>query len=103
MSASLSIAKLDANQSDFEQRLSALLAWDSVSDASVVAVVDEIITAIKARGDTALLEYTNRFDRMQVENFNELELSSQQIQQALKNISSEQRVALETAANRIEK
>ncbi len=98
---SASITRLDASQADFEQRLSELLAWDSVSDDSVVGVVDDVITAIKDRGDEALLEYTNRFDRMDVSAMTELVMGKAQIEQSLTMISAEERAALETAANRI--
>jgi len=98
---SASITRLNANQEDFEQRLSNLLAWDSVSDDSVVAVVDDVIASIKKRGDDALLEYTNRFDRMSASAMTELVMDKAQIQQSLSMISAEERAALETAANRI--
>jgi histidinol dehydrogenase len=97
-----SITTLDANQSDFEQQLSALLAWDSVSDVSVVSVVNEIIEAIKIRGDDALLEYTNRFDLMQASSIEQLIVSEEQIAKSLSMISNEQRQALEVAADRIQ-
>ena len=38
----LKITRLNSGQSDFEEQLSALLAWDSVSDQAVVEIVDEI-------------------------------------------------------------
>jgi histidinol dehydrogenase len=101
MSSAVSIARLDANQADFESRLSALLAWESVSDQAIAGVVSEVISAIKMRGDQALLEYSNRFDRMQAASITELEMSARQIVQSLEKISREQRAALEAAAERI--
>ncbi|MGK0499510.1 MAG: histidinol dehydrogenase [Oceanicoccus sp.] len=101
LSTALSITKLDANQTDFEQRLDKLLAWENVADNNVSAVVDEVINAIKAKGDEALLAFNNRFDRMQASSVASLELTTEQLQQALAAVSDEQRAALETAAERI--
>lgn len=99
--APVKIALLDANQTDFGTRLDALLAWDTVSDASVVAIVDEIVEAVKSQGDSALLDYSQRFDGLQVKSAAELELSPERIAQALEAVSPEQRQALEHAATRI--
>ncbi len=101
MSGSVSIARLDINQGDFESQLSQLLAWDSVSDEAVVGIVDEIIGAVSAKGDQALLGYNNRFDRMQSSSIAELEMSAQQIAHSLTMISDQERQALEAAAERI--
>ncbi|WP_101757602.1 histidinol dehydrogenase [Oceanicoccus sp. KOV_DT_Chl] len=98
---SLNITKLDANAADFERRLNQLLAWESVSDAAVVTVVGEVIAAVKADGDKALLEYTNRFDRMNAASVDVLEMSAQQLADSLAKISVEERAALEQAAARI--
>jgi len=101
MSLSVSIARLEAGQLDFDQQLSALLSWDSVSEGSVTEIVDEIISAVKTEGDSALLRYSNRFDRMQADTVAGLELSPEQIAHSLQAITGEQRQALEFAAERI--
>ena len=100
MSESL-ITRLDANQSDFKQRLDDLLAWESVSDTRVAGVVDDIIHQVKTRGDTAVLEFTNKFDRRNAEAMSELVITADQLKNALTQITPEQRQALEVAAERI--
>lgn len=95
------ITRLDATQSDFDERLDALLAWESVSDANVAGVVSDILREVKVRGDDALVEYTNRFDRRQVASVDELVIKPEQLQAALHSISAEQRDALQVAAERI--
>lgn len=95
------ITRLDATQSDFDERLDVLLAWESVSDATVAGVVSDILREVKARGDDALVEYTNRFDRRQVASVDELVIKPEQLQAALHSISGEQRDALQVAAERI--
>lgn len=95
------ITRLDANQSDFAERLDELLAWESVSDTRVAAVVDDILHQVKTRGDAAVLEYTNTFDRRSAASMNELVVTQAQLQEALAQITAEQRAALETAEGRI--
>ncbi|UYM14496.1 histidinol dehydrogenase [Endozoicomonas euniceicola] len=94
-------ARLDYHDQNFIQQLEYLLAWENVSDAKVYDTVKEIITAVRRRGDWALLNYTRRFDRVSASSMNELIISKQQLHNALESISDEQRHALETAAARI--
>ena len=100
MSNSL-ITRLDASQSDFKQRLDDLLAWESVSDTRVAGVVEDIIFQVKTRGDAAVLEFTNKFDRRSAQAMSELVITADQLKNSLTQISPEQRRALETAAERI--
>ena len=97
----LNITRLDTGQADFSQQLDQLLAWDSESDKAIEATVDNIIAAVKARGDDALLEFTARFDQRECQSMSDLTLSRKQLQQALDTISEAQRQALEQAAERI--
>lgn len=97
----LTIRRLTTADAAFNEQFAALLAWDSVSDKNVQASVSEIIHAVRTGGDAALLEYSRRFDRLTFDNAAALELPQQRLQQALANISTEARSALETAATRI--
>lgn len=92
---------LDVAAAGFDAELADLLAWESVSDAEVMAVVVEIVTAVRERGDTALVEYTNRFDRRALKAASELVLPPERLQQALASIDGDKRAALEQAADRI--
>ncbi|MEQ3692047.1 MAG: histidinol dehydrogenase [Thalassolituus sp.] len=78
-----------------------LLAWDSVSDASVQETVTNIVNDVRARGDDALIEYTNRFDRMSVSSMVDLELTQKQLQDALDGLDDAKRNALLVAAQRV--
>lgn len=95
------IARLDSRQADFNQRLDQLLAWESVSDTRVAEVVADILAQVKARGDAAVVEYTNRFDRRSAGSLADLVVAPAQLQAALTQISAEQRQALEAAAERV--
>ena len=95
------IKRLQASADDFWSQLDALLAWESVSDEAVSGTVRGIIQAVQQRGDAAVLDYTNRFDRMQVANMTELSLNVSRLDEALAAIPAEQRQALEVAAERL--
>ena len=97
----MQIKRLKTSQADYETQMEALLAWESVSDDQVHSTVREIIKNIRQRGDEALIEYTNKFDRMNVRSMKELTFSKEQLNAAFKNIPAEQRQALETAAARV--
>jgi histidinol dehydrogenase len=95
------IRTLNTQQEDFTQSLDDLLAWESVSDTQVQHTVLDILHQVKSRGDEALIEYSNRFDRLQVENMDALEVSQQQLTNALENLPAEQRTSLLAAAERV--
>ncbi len=97
----MNIQNLNTKDSDFWAKLDDLLAWDSVSDQGVFDTVNGILQDVKKRGDEAVIEYTNTFDRMDVSEMQELEIPKQRLQQALENIPVEQREALEKAAARV--
>jgi len=95
------ITRLSTTDGDFKQRLEALLAWESVSDAEVRERVDAIIEAVRKDGDAALLDYTRRFDRWQPRTAADLEIPAARIEQARNSVSAVERDALELAAKRI--
>tara|TARA_R110000822_G_scaffold187752_22_gene326874 strand:+ start:2817 stop:4130 length:1314 start_codon:yes stop_codon:yes gene_type:complete len=98
---SINIKQLSYADVDFDARLDQLLAWENVSDSSVGQVVDEVLAAIRRRGDQALVDYTNRFDRRQVSTVAELSISTEALQQALESIADVERQSLHIAAERI--
>jgi len=95
------IARLSTADADFSARLDALLAWESVSNRDVRRTVDDIIDAIRTRGDAALLEYTARFDRWKPADAAALTIPAARLAQAAEVIPLAQRDALESAAGRI--
>jgi histidinol dehydrogenase len=95
------ITRLDSSSDDFWPALEGLLAWEGVSDDKVNTIVREILTAVRQRGDAAVLEYTNRFDRMAATSMGELEIPQERLKQALAAIPTEQREALERSAERV--
>ena len=97
----IAIKRFSSSDADFKQRLDALLAFESAQDESVDKTVAAILADVKARGDGAVVEYTNRFDRLSAQSMAELELSRQELQQALDGLPNDQREALEAAARRV--
>ncbi len=95
------IRRLSTAQADFEARLAELLAFESAQDPGVDAEVAAIVADVKARGDTAVLEYTRRHDRLEAGSVAALEVPRVQLAQARQRISKATRAALETAARRV--
>ena len=93
--------RLSTDQADFLSRLDALTAWSEERDMEVAERVRSILENVRARGDEAVIEYSNRFDRRDVSAMAELEISRQRMQQALAAIGQAQREALEQAAERV--
>ena len=98
---STNIRRLDTTQPDFAEQLEQLLAWESVSDQTVNEVVLDILKQVRTRGDEALIEYTQRFDRLEAASMEELEIPAARLKKAMEAISPEQRLALEVAATRV--
>ncbi|AZM96376.1 histidinol dehydrogenase [Vreelandella venusta] len=97
------IARLSTVDGAFHQHLDALLDWEGVSDKAVQARVEEILADVKRRGDSAVVEATNRFDRLSVESMEQLCLSPEQLKKAFDGLPTEQRNALSAAAERIKR
>ncbi|MEN9314842.1 MAG: histidinol dehydrogenase, partial [Pseudomonadota bacterium] len=95
------INELDSRDADFQARLSSLLAYEATQDAAIEAAVAGILRDVRARGDEAVLEYTRRFDRLQVADASQLELSREALESALAWLPEAERAALEAAAERV--
>jgi len=93
--------RLASSQSDFAERLKALLAFETAQDPAVDAAVAAICDDVKARGDAAVVEYTNRFDRMHAQSIAELTLSRDELKAAYERLPAALREALEAAAARV--
>jgi histidinol dehydrogenase len=97
----ISIKRLSSADVDFSARLDALLAFEGAQDESVDRTVAAILDDVKLRGDAAVVEYTNRFDRLSAKAMAEFELTQDELQKALSGLPAVQRTALEAAAARV--
>ncbi|MEL6242610.1 MAG: histidinol dehydrogenase [Pseudomonadota bacterium] len=91
---------LDCSDSDFEMRFTALLEAKREDSPDVDDAVARIIADVRARGDAAVIELTERYDRMALSP-DQLRLKSGEIAEAIDHVGSEDRAALELAAERI--
>ena len=97
----MKLNRLDTAQTDFDQRLRVLTEWSEEHDSELQTQVRAILDQVRGRGDAALLEYTQRLDRLSAGTVTELEVPPAEMQAALERIPGEQRRALEDAAGRI--
>ena len=78
-----------------------MLQFDDATDTSIEATVTGILADVRRRGDEAVLEYTEKFDRLSASSMSMLELSQGRLQEALDALPAERRSALEAAADRV--
>ena len=97
----IQIRKLDSTDPDFAQQLKTLLAFETETDEAIEAAVAKILHDVKTRGDAAVLEYTNKFDRLAAASMAEFNVGQDELAQAFLRISDDQRAALQTAAERV--
>ncbi|QJQ06884.1 histidinol dehydrogenase [Undibacterium piscinae] len=95
------IARLDASQENFSEHLASLLAFEASEDEAIDSTVAQILADVKKRGDAAVLETTNRFDRLSANSVTDLEIGQAELQAALASLTPERRQALEMAAQRV--
>ena len=97
----MKIKRLSSQQADFDLQLGRVLAFESTEDEKLEATVAAILADVRKRGDAALLEYTQRFDRMSVSKAADLELPKASLRKAFDGLPPAQRQALEQAAQRV--
>jgi histidinol dehydrogenase len=95
------IKRLSSSDKHFEQALNALLGFEVTQDAAIDQTVVQILEQVKKHGDEALLEYTRRFDNLDLTEIKQIELPRDRWQAALQTLGTSEREALELAASRI--
>jgi len=92
--------RLDADQPDFENCFDALLNAKREMDEDVDRTVSDILADVRQRGDAAVVDYTNRFDRVSFKT-SDLKITAEELDSAASKCAPETIAALETAAERI--
>ncbi len=92
---------LNSQDADFKDKLAKLLAFETVTDASLIQTVDDIIAQVRADGDAAVLTLTQKFDKHPATTIDELFISSEQLKSAFDQLNDEVKEALELSAKRI--
>jgi len=93
--------RLDASAADFESQFQAYLDTGRDDEERVDAAVAEIIAQVRSQGDAALLDYTKRFDRLDLV-ATQLRVSADEIAAAVEACPFDVSAAIDFAATRIE-
>jgi histidinol dehydrogenase len=93
--------QMTTQDSDFEQQLSTLLAFETVNDGDLLQTVDDIIAQVRAHGDSEVLALTQKFDQHPATTMAELEVSQEALVKAFTTLDTEVKEALNTAATRV--
>lgn len=91
---------LNSTAPDFEAAFAALLSAKREDSPDVDSVVASIIADVRARGDAAVIELTERFDRMTLTS-QTLAISPEEVAEEVAKVPEAEREALEHAATRI--
>jgi histidinol dehydrogenase len=97
----MKIRKLSSRDANFKEDLTKLLAFEETADDVLESTVAGILKDVRVRGDAAVLEYTAKFDRLLLAGALQMELPKEELQAAFVGLPTEQRVALEAAAQRV--
>jgi histidinol dehydrogenase len=93
--------RLSTAQADFETLFQQRLHWSADTDAAIEQRVADILADVKARGDAAVLEYTERFDGLKAASMAALELTQAELKAAFDGLPRVQQKALQDAAARV--
>lgn len=97
----MKIRRISSHHADFKVQLDELLAFETTQDEKLEATVATILAEVRKRGDEAVLEYTQRFDRLPVNTAASLEIPRSELRAAFEGLPADQRAALERAAHRV--
>ncbi len=97
----MQIRRLSTKDQSFNAQLKALLAFETAQDDAVDVVVANILKDVKARGDEAVLEYTNQFDKTNAKSLADLEVSQAELRAALDSLEANTKGALRAASERV--
>ena len=95
------IRHLDTRDAGFAADFERVLHWSAETDDAIETRVAAIVADVRARGDAAVLEYTQRFDGVEAASVAALEIGQDELQAALLAITPAQRSALQAAADRV--
>jgi len=97
----VTIRQLDSTDADFTAQLMAVLAFEASEDDAIDRAAAGILADVKARGDAAVLDYTNKFDRLSADGMAALEIPHAELLAALASLAPVRGAALQAAADRV--
>lgn len=92
---------LNINDTTFDAQFNTILARGEETSAEVLETVRSIINAVRQQGDAALLEYTNRFDRLGLSDAGGLEVTQTELDAAVAAVPADDLAALQLAVERV--
>jgi histidinol dehydrogenase len=95
------VLRLNSSETGFEDRFKALLAGKREVSEDVDQIVREILERVRAEGDSAVLEYTRKFDRLDAASMADLKVGAAEVEAALKEVPQATLDALQLAHDRI--
>jgi histidinol dehydrogenase len=93
--------RLDTTSPNFAADLQTRLHWSAADDKAICTRVEDILADVKVRGDAAVLDYTARWDGLEVTAIQQLELTQNELKAAFDALPLDQSQALLDAASRI--
>jgi histidinol dehydrogenase len=99
--SALKLRLLNTRANGFAADFERLLDRAHAIDPKIETTVRDIVADVRARGDAAVVEYTRRFDRREVDSVKELEVSRSRLREVSRAVTKEQYEALANAAERI--
>jgi histidinol dehydrogenase len=101
ITATVKVRRLSSKEAGFEKTLLSSLSIPSADDQAIDQRVLGILEKIRQEGDAALLEFTQQFDRLSVNQVRDLEITATDLASAYQALPQEQAVALQVAAERV--
>jgi histidinol dehydrogenase len=101
MSVDVKVKRLNSKDAGFKETLLSSLSLPMADDEAIDGAVVKILAQVKANGDAAVIDFTKQFDRLNVASVAELEISQEALKRAYEGLSSEQKNALDVAAQRV--
>ena len=98
---SFAIRRLDTHQQDFESNFKALLDWDNRENPVIVNRVEQIVNAVRERGDEELVHFTREFDNRNIADAEALVITNESMASAWDRLVRSERETLRVVAERI--
>lgn len=97
----MDIKRLKSTDNNFLSELKGLLTFAAIDNEEIIKTTNDIINQVKLHGDKAVLEYTKKFDRVNTNSLQSLEIVQEELIESLNRIPHETKGFLELSAERI--
>jgi len=94
---------LDTSVKDFEKKFKDRIRINSSTNKKAQDLVDTIISNIRSKGDSSLVNYVNKFDGYKIKNVKDILITKKQIKEAYSYIDKSQIINLKKSISRIRK